>query len=145
MSSAKPKKSLATARTAGSSSQPCTERSGWKWRSARAAESAPKLRTAREERRERGEGVEVSGGERAAAGAAGEREGVDVAGVVEEEEAGAGQRGVRGHVGDADVVVWGADVGDELENMCPVCPRHRVNTGQHVPCRMKTTKIRVRC
>ena len=66
---------------------------------------------------------------------------MDVAGVVEEEEAGAGQRGVRGHVGDADVVVWGADVGDELENMCPVCPRHRVNTGQHVPCQMKTTKI----
>ena len=102
----------------------------------------------REERRERGEGVEVGGGERAAAGAAGEREGVDVAGVVEEEEAGAGQRvacGARGHVGDADVVVRGADVGDELENMCPVCPRHRVNTGQHVPCQMKTTKIRVRC
>ena len=118
MSSARPKKSRATARTAGSSSQPCTERSGWKWRSARAAESAPKLRTAREERRERGEGVEVGGGERAAAGAAGEREGVDVAGVVEEEEAGAGQRvarGARGHVGDADVVVRGPDVGDELE------------------------------
>ena len=53
-------------------------------------------RTAREERRERGEGVEVGGGERAAAGAAGEREGVDVAGVVEEEEAGAGQRVARG-------------------------------------------------
>jgi len=65
---------------------------------------------------------------------------VDVAGVVEEEEVGAGQwvaRGARGHVGDADVVVRGADVGDELENMCPVCPRHRVNTGQHVPCQMK--------
>jgi len=148
LSSARPKKSRATARTAGSSSQPCTERPGWKWRSARAAEPAPKPRTARKERRERGEGVEVGGGERAAAGAVGEREGVDVAGVVEEEEAGAGQRvarGARGHVGDADVVVRGADVGDELENMCPVCPRHRVNTGQHVPCQMKTTKIRVRC
>ena len=69
---------------------------------------------------------------------------MDVAGVVEEEEAGAGQRvarGARGHVGDADVVVRGVDVGDEMENMCPVCPRHRVNTGQHVPCQMKTTKI----
>jgi len=147
LSSARPKKSRVTARTAGSSSQPCTERSGWKWRSARAAEPAPKPRTARKERRERGEGVEVGGGERAAAGAAGEREGVDVAGVVEE-EAGAGQRvarGARGNVGGADVVVRGEDVGDELENMCPVCPRHRVNTGQHVPCQMKTTKIRVRC
>ena len=73
---------------------------------------------------------------------------MDVAGVVEEEEVGASQqvaRGVRGHVGDADVVVRGADVGDELENMCHVCPCHRVNTGQHVPCQMKTTKIRVRC
>jgi len=72
---------------------------------------------------------------------------VDVAGVVKEEEAGADQwvaRSARGHVGDADVVVRGADVGDELENMCPICPRHRVNTGQHVPCFMKTTKIRVK-
>jgi len=48
---------------------------------------------------------------------------VDVAGVVKEEEAGTGQwvaRGARGHVGDAYVVVRGADVGDELENMCHV-------------------------
>jgi len=100
------------------------------------------------ERAGRGAGAEDEDGAGGAAGAAGEREGVDVAGVVEEEEAGADQwvaRSARGHVGDADVVVRGADVRDKLENMCPVCPRHRVNTGQHVPCQMKTTKIRVRC
>jgi hypothetical protein len=87
-----------------------------KWRSARAAEPAPKPRTA-SEGRERGEGVEVGGCERAV-WAAREGEGVDVAGAVEEEEARAGERvggGARGDVGDANVIVRGADVRDELE------------------------------
>lgn len=73
---------------------------------------------AREEWWERGESVEVGSCERAVVGAAREREGVDVARAVEEEEAGAGQRvarGARGDVGDADVVVRGTDLRDELE------------------------------
>jgi hypothetical protein len=72
----------------------------------------------REERRERGEGVEVGGGERRLVGAAREGEGVDVARAVQEEEASAGERvarGARGDVGDADVVVRGADVRYQLE------------------------------
>ena len=72
---------------------------------------------AREERREGGEDVEVGGSE-GAVGATREGDGVDVARAVEEEEARAGEGvagSARGDVGDADVVVRGADVGDELE------------------------------
>ncbi|KAG8052961.1 hypothetical protein GUJ93_ZPchr0001g29322 [Zizania palustris] len=45
---ARPKKSRETAITAGSISQPWTERSGKKWSRTRATEPAPKPRTARE-------------------------------------------------------------------------------------------------
>lgn len=80
-----------------------------------------------EEWRERGEDVEVGGGE--GAEGAREGEGVDVARRVEEEEARAGEGvagsgGGAGDVGDADVVVRRADVGDEVELV-----RERVGIG----------------